>query len=60
MEPRHEYSRWYSQWIDPFLENLGWDVRNVQGRGEHNRDVIHEDAIRVGGMVGLRRQQFSI
>jgi hypothetical protein len=20
--------------IDPFLESLGWDVRNVQGRGE--------------------------
>jgi hypothetical protein len=35
--------------IDPFLESLGWGVRNVQGRGEHDKDVIHEDAIRVGG-----------
>ena len=35
--------------IDPFLESLGWGVRNVQGRGEHDKDVIHEDTIRVGG-----------
>ena len=44
-----------AEFIDPFLESLGWDVRNVQGRGEHDRDVIHECAIWVGGMVGLRR-----
>ncbi len=44
-----------TEFIDIFLEALGWDVRNVQGRGEHDEDVIHKDAIRVGGMVGLRR-----
>ncbi|MBL7064834.1 MAG: hypothetical protein ISS49_11610 [Anaerolineae bacterium] len=27
--------------IDPFLESLGWDARNVQGRAEHDKDVIH-------------------
>jgi len=30
-----------AEFIDPFLESLGWDVRNVQGRGEHDKDVIH-------------------
>jgi len=57
VEPRHEYSRWYSQWIDPFLENLGWDVRNVQGRGEHEDMPDNQDRVAagVGGMVGLRR-----
>ena len=24
-----------AEFIDPFMEALGWDVRNVQGRGEH-------------------------
>ncbi len=28
---------------------MGWDMRNVQGRAEHDKDVIHEDAIRVDG-----------
>jgi hypothetical protein len=46
-----------AEFIDPFLESLGWDVRNVQGRGEHedmpdNQDRVAAD---MGGMVGLRR-----
>ncbi len=34
--------------IDPFFEALGWDVANKQGWAEPYREVIHEDAIRVG------------
>ena len=38
-----------AEFIDPLLQVLGWDVHNVHGRGEHDKDVIHEDAIRVDG-----------
>jgi len=37
------------EFIDPFFEILGWDVRNVQGYAEQYKDVIHEDAIKVSG-----------
>ncbi|RLC79174.1 MAG: restriction endonuclease subunit M [Chloroflexi bacterium] len=37
------------EFIDPFFEALGWDIHNRQGRGELDKDVVHEDAIRVGG-----------
>jgi len=37
------------EFIDPMFEALGWDVRNVQGYAEQYKDVIHEDAIKVGG-----------
>ena len=37
------------EFIDPFMEALGWDVRNVQGYAEQYKDVVHEDAIKVGG-----------
>jgi len=37
------------EFIDPFFEALGWDVRNVQGYAELYKDVIHEDAIKVSG-----------
>jgi predicted type IV restriction endonuclease len=37
------------EFVDPFFELLGWDVHNVQGYAEHYKDVIHEDAIKVGG-----------
>ncbi len=37
------------EFIDPFFEALGWDVNNKAGHAEAYKDVIHEDAIKVGG-----------
>jgi len=37
------------EFIDPFFELLGWDVNNKQGYAEAYKDVIHEDAIKIGG-----------
>ena len=36
------------EFIDPFLKLLGWDVDNVKGYAEQYKEVVHEDAIRVG------------
>ncbi len=36
------------EFLDPFLEALGWDVNNRQGYAEAYKDVIHEDAIKIG------------
>ena len=37
------------EFIDPFFIALGWDVNNEKGDAESYKDVIHEDAIKVGG-----------
>lgn len=37
------------EFIDPFFKALGWDVDNVQGYAEPYKDVVHEDAIKIGG-----------
>ena len=37
------------EFIDPFFEELGWDVTNKAGYAQAYKDVIHEDAIKVGG-----------
>ena len=37
------------EFINPFFSLLGWDVDNKQGYAEAYKDVIHEDAIKVGG-----------
>jgi len=39
------------EFIDPLFEELGWDVANKQGYAEAYKDVIHEDAIKVGGVT---------
>ena len=39
------------EFIDPFFKALGWDVDNTSGTPEAYKDVIHEDAIKIGGIT---------
>src|SRR5437773_1571455 len=39
------------EFVNPFFKSLGWDMDNVQGYAEAYKDVIHEDAIKVGGVT---------
>ena len=36
------------EFIDPFFEALGWDMANKKGYAQAYKEVIHEDAIKVG------------
>ncbi|MGH2638606.1 MAG: Eco57I restriction-modification methylase domain-containing protein, partial [Rhabdochlamydiaceae bacterium] len=36
------------EFIDPFFKALGWDIYNEQGLAPAYKDVIHEDAIKIG------------
>jgi len=37
------------EFLNPFFQALGWDVFNRKGYSEAHKEVIHEDAIKVGG-----------
>lgn len=39
------------EFINPFFNCLGWDINNALGFAEAYKDVIHEDAIKVGGVT---------
>lgn len=45
---RYNETQLRREFLDPFLKALGWDVDNTKGHAEAYKDVIHEDAIRVG------------
>jgi len=48
------------EFVDPFFKALGWDVDNEQGFAEAYKDVIHEDAIKVGGTTKAPDYSFRI
>jgi type I restriction-modification system DNA methylase subunit len=48
------------EFIDPFFEALGWDVNNCEGNAEAYKDVIHEDAVKVGGITKAPDYSFRI
>ena len=37
------------EFLNPMFEALGWDVNNKNGYAETYKDVIYEDAIKIGG-----------
>ena len=37
------------EFIDPFFKALGWDVYNEKSHAEAYKDVVHEDAVKIGG-----------
>ena len=48
------------EFIDPFFSALGWDVDNKHGYAEAYKDVIHEDKVKVGGMMKAPDYSFRI
>jgi len=52
-QARHEF-------IDPFFKALGWDMTNKKGYAEAYKEVIHEDAIKVGGATKAPDYAFRI
>lgn len=46
--------------LDPFFKALGWDIDNSQGYAEAFREVVHEDAIKVGGSTKAPDYSFRI
>lgn len=48
------------EFINPLFEALGWDVRNREGRAEAYKDVIHEDAIKIGASTKAPDYSFRI
>jgi len=48
-QPTYNETQVRREFIDPLFKALGWDIDNEQGHAEPYKDVIHEDAIKVGG-----------
>ncbi len=48
------------EFINPFFEALGWDITNRAGYAEAYKDVIHEDAIKVGGATKAPDYSFRV
>src|SRR5581483_10948729 len=58
--PQYNETQLRREFLDPFFAALGWDVDNTQGYAEAYKDVVHEDAIKVGGATKAPDYSFRI
>jgi len=47
-------------YLNPLFALLGWDMDNHTGYAENFREVVHEDAVRVGGTTKAPDYSFRI
>lgn len=47
-------------YVNPLFAALGWDINNSQGLSEVHRDVVHEDAVKIGGTTKAPDYGFRI
>ena len=48
------------EFLNPFFEALGWDVSNKQGYAEAYKEVINEDAVKIGTATKAPDYSFRI
>jgi predicted type IV restriction endonuclease len=48
------------EFIDPLCKALGWDIDNERGYAEAYKDVVHEDAIKIGGSTKAPDYAFRV
>ena len=58
--PSYNETQIRREFIDPFFNALGWDIDNKQGHAEGYKDVVHEDAIKVGSATKAPDYSFRI
>jgi len=46
--PQYNETQLRREFLDPLFKALGWDIDNERGHAEAYKDVVHEDAIKVG------------
>ena len=40
-----------AEFIDPFFKAFDWDIHNEQSNAEAYKEIIHENAIKIGGAI---------
>src|SRR5579875_2329944 len=58
--PQYNEAQLRIEFLNPFFEALGWDVNNKQGYEEAYKDVVNEDAIKIGGATKAPDYSFRI
>ncbi len=58
--PKYNEAQIRVEFVNPFFEELGWDVSNKAGYAISFRDVIHEDEVKVGSTTKAPDYSFRI
>ncbi len=59
-DPSYKEAQLRQEFLDPLFAALGWDMDNRAGHAEPYKDVVHEDAIKIGSETKAPDYSFRI
>ena len=48
-----------NEFLDPFFEILGWDIKNTSGSSTHEREVILEEALKENANASSKKPDYT-
>jgi len=60
LSPAYNETQLRREFLDPFFKALGWDVDNEAGNAPQYKDVVHEDALKIGTATRAPDYSFRI
>ena len=60
LSPNYNETQARREFIDPMFKALGWDIDNEKSFAEQWKEVVHEDAIKIGALTKAPDYSFRL
>ena len=57
--PRFNETQVRNEFLDPLFEILGWDIRNVSGKGTNEREVLLEESLKANAATHSKKPDYT-
>lgn len=58
-DPKYNETQLRNDFLDPFFELLGWDIRNESGKPTNEREVLVEEGLKAGAGANTKKPDYT-
>ncbi|HIO93180.1 MAG TPA: hypothetical protein EYG68_10120 [Leucothrix mucor] len=59
LSPVYNETQLRADFLDPFFELLGWDVKNEKGTNTHEREVLLEESLKADATSNTKKPDYT-
>lgn len=58
LSPTYNETQLRADFLDPFFELLGWDIKNTQGKSTNEREVLLEESLKADASSNTKKPDY--
>jgi len=59
LSPKYNETQLRIDFLDPFFELLGWDIKNIKGKSTNEREVLLEEALKADATSNTKKPDYT-